>query len=182
MQMYGQFSHVENNDMDEVQVAHVLTHNDIKKEVMLITPYGFYHNPMPNAMVVAQNMDSDSSGITGIATDPNNRVRGLSESEVAIGNPYAGAIIHFKEDGTIDVTSSWEVNVIAPTVNVTADDVTVTATDATVTATTLNVAAGALNITGAVNITGSLGINGLDFGSHVHGGVENGTGTTGGPA
>ena len=182
MQMYGQFSHVENNDMDEVQVAHVLTHNDIKKEVMLITPYGFYHNPMPNALVVAQNMESDSSGITGVATDPNNRVKGLSESEVAVGNPYAGTIIHFKDDGTINVTSSWEVNVNAPTVNVIADEASVTATDATVTASILSISATTLNITGAVNINGSLSLNGLDFGSHVHGGVENGIGTTGGPA
>jgi len=37
---------------------------------------------------------------------------------------------------------------------------------------------GDVSITGAVTITGSLVVNGIDFSTHVHGGVQAGAGTT----
>lgn len=175
MQFYAQYSDLINtDDTDAVQVAQANTHNDIKKDIMLVTPYGFWHRPMPNALVIAQNIQNDQSGITGVATDSNIRVKNLKPSEVVIGNAYATALIHFKEDGTISVLSPWEVNVTAPTVSV-------NCTDADINATNVTINSSNISLNGNVSIDGSLEINGIDFESHVHGNVQNGAGTTGVP-
>lgn len=175
MQFFAQYSDLANpEDNDSVQVAQANTHNDIKKDIMLLTPYGFWHRPMPNALIVAQNMLNDQSTITGTASDSNIRMKQLKPSEVVVGNGYATALIYFKEDGTIDITSPLEVNVTAPTVNVTCTDATVNATTVTLNATNI-----ALN--GHVSVTGSLSVDGINFETHVHGGVQNGAGTTGVP-
>lgn len=182
MQFFAQYSDLANpEDDDSIQVAQANTHNDIKKDIMLLTPYGFWHRPMPNALIVAQNMLNDQSTITGMASDSNIRMKQLQPSEVVVGNGYATALIYFKEDGTIEVTSPWEVNVIAPTVNVNCTTLEATCTDATVNATTVTLNATNIALNGNVSITGSLEIDGVDFETHVHGNVQNGVGTTGVP-
>lgn len=182
MQFFAQYSDLTNpEDNDSVQVVQANTHNDIKKDIMLLTPYGFWHRPMPNALIVAQNMQNDQSTITGMASDSNVRIKALRPGEVVVGNAYASALIYFKEDGTIEITSPSVVNVTAPTVNVNCTTLEATCTDATVNATTVTISAANIALNGNVSVTGSLEVDGINFETHVHGGVQNGAGTTGVP-
>ncbi len=182
MQFFAQYSDLATpDDSDSVQVANGFPYNDIKQEITLMTPYGFWHRPMPNALLVAQGMRGSEGLIMGVATDANIRPKSLKPSEVVIGNGYAAALIYFKEDGTIDITSPLEVNVTAPTVNVNCTTLEATCTDATVNTTTVTLNATNIALNGNVSITGSLEVEGIDFTNHVHGGVQNGAGTTGVP-
>lgn len=75
-----------------------------EQNTALITPYGLENNPPPNSLVITFQQNGNESGAISLATDPNNRTKGLLVGEVKITNNEAGSSILLKEDGTILVT------------------------------------------------------------------------------
>lgn len=122
-----------------------------EQNTALITPYGLENNPPPNSLVITFQQNGNESGAISLATDPNNREKGLKVGEVKITNNVAGSSILLKEDGTILVTG--DVTFLG---NITGQDITVeniTATtietetiEATTSATTPSVTNGTIDL------------------------------------
>jgi len=154
-----------------------LLSDEILDGVEHLENYGFTSCPKPGAEVVAASVGGHRSHTVIIsAFDRRFRLKGLAEGEVAIYTDE-GDKIHLKRNGSIDISASGRVDVIAPEV------VVLASTSVTLTAPIVNISGdasigGDLSVSGAVGAAAA-GIGGIDFATHTHGGVTNGTGNTG---
>lgn len=144
--------------------------------------------------VIAQIASSDSNTVS-FASSPQIRFKNLQSGEVKVGNYLTNSFVFFRQDKTIEINASQSVIIQAAesvTVNA-SQSVTVTSSGAVTIngadSIILNVGAATLTLT-ETTLTSSVPIEapgftiqpgGLDFGSHVHGGVTTGVGLTGGP-
>lgn len=143
-----------------------------------LLPYGLASLEPQGAFVLLLNSQGQESTKFGIPSAMALRKKGLQQGEVAIYNSVTGVWVFLKADGTVEVNADTK---IIGDLHVTGN----TQID------------GDLNVGGNVQIDGTLGvtgattastiacdaitINGLDFSLHVHGGIEPGAGTSGGP-
>lgn len=139
------------------------------KNVKNLTPYGLYNSPPVGSEWTIFSNRGNSDDLCGIANDYKGRFKGLKEGEVALVNLNTGSRIYLKEDnsieidskGTIDIKSVGNVNLTAPTTNITGN---------------VNFSGGDFDFSG-----GTFTINGIVFDIHVHGGVQSGGSSSGGP-
>lgn len=159
------------------------------------SPYGLMHNPPIGSLGLLFSVSSLESHTIGIFDDPNNRtLKGLGNGEVAIGNYGTGDYVHFRNGQIIKVRATGNMEVEADNdviINV-GNNITAVANDSvTLTAPTVTIN-GNVTVNGNVSSTGtisaptiaagsSLTVDGLEMGTHRHGGVQTGTGISGGP-
>lgn len=129
---------------------------------------------------------SDGFAILGPWSKPR-EISNYSTDSVQIRNEDKSSYVEIKND-TINIITTSEVNVEAPTVNVssetvniTADDVNVEADSVAINAETAEVTATSVNIDGStVTIGSATTIDDKLFLTHTHTGVQTGAGVTGG--
>jgi len=76
-----------------------------------IYPYG-HHAVAPNgSRVILMTLQGSEDQKTGIPYSADDRPKGLRPSEAVFGNFVQGSIIHFKENGDIDILSQNDTNI-----------------------------------------------------------------------
>lgn len=143
-----------------------------------LLPYGISSLEPKDSYVFIINSQGQEALKVGIPSAMQNRKKNLKQGEVAIFNSQTGTYVILYEDGTFEINCSGLID----------GDVEITGNVQI--GGNLNVdgnttVGGALTVTGATTLTTvsctSISIGGLDFSSHVHGGVEPGGGTSSGP-
>jgi len=176
----------------------------------VIYPYGTNGHAPVDSYFLMLSLNGDEANRAAIETDPSSLPETkLLPNEFETGNFVVGATIKFDVLGNIHITAKNDIFATAQNVTVNAEanvtvnavgNVTATSESATINAntaatvtsptitlngnTTIN---GTLTVTGVTNlnsglITNSALINGINFGSHVHGGVSSGGSNTGVPS
>jgi phage baseplate assembly protein V len=169
-------------------------------------PYGYTSRPHPGAEALLLSVGGDRDHTVAVnVADRNFRLKGLQSGEVALYTDE-GDVIHFRRGNhiyvdamtkitakapNVDVIASVKVLLSAPLVDITGDlqvggnaDITGDTTVGGAATVTGAATAGALVSTGAgggSTVTGGLGVDGIPFGTHVHGGVQSGSSNTGAP-
>ena len=143
-----------------------------------LLPYGLSSLEPENSFVFVINSQGQEAVKFGIPSAMQDRFKNLKQGEVAIYNSRTQTYVILYEDGTFKINCSGLIT----------GDVEITG----------NVQIGGnLNVDGNASVGGTLGVtgattastisctaitvNGLDFSTHVHGGVDTGSGTSGGP-
>ena len=121
-----------------------------------LLPYGISSLEPEGSFVLIINSQGHESVKYGIPSAMMDRFKGLKEGEVALYNSITGVYVFLKEDGTVEINTNTTID----------GDLDIT---------------GNLNVSGDVNISGNLVVNGVDFSTHFHGNVTNGSGDTDGP-
>lgn len=131
-----------------------------------LLPYGLSSLEPAGTFILLANSQGQEAVKFGIPSAMTNRLKNLSEGEVALYNSVTGVYILIRADDSIEINSD---TMIDGNVSINGN---------------LNVS-GTLSVTGAATMStitcDAITINGLSFGSHVHGGVDTGTGTSDGP-
>lgn len=135
-------------------------------------PYGLSSLEPTGAFVLLLEGQGQESVRFGIPSAMRDRLKNLKAGEVALFNSETQTYIIFKQDGTFEINCDGQI-----TGNLTiGGNLSV---DGNISV------GGTLDVTGAATLAAvsctSISINGLSFSSHVHGGVDTGTGTSGGP-
>ena len=103
---------------------------------------------------------SDGFAILAPTSQPK-KLANVSASNVQLRNYAGNTLVEITPDGKANITGAAEINLTAPVINLT----------------------GTMNLNGQLTQTGgSMSIGGIVFGTHVHGGVQPGGGTTSGPS
>ena len=125
-----------------------------QQDLNVLNLYGISFNPPDNSFGVAFSANGYDDNIFVAVDKPESRFTGLAKGELKIGNLLTGDSVHFKADGTMVVTATTSVDVIAPTVNISGDAV----------------------IVGDVTANNfiSTGLPGVDFNTHIHTGDSGG--------
>ncbi len=139
-------------------------------DVEVIMPYGLAARIPVDALGHKILLNADEGDQAAIFNTPTLRFKDLAEGEVALGNPLSGSVVYFRENGDIQVVGKNNMTM-------------------TIDAAMVITAASGLTINADVTINGdvvipagkTLSVDGIDFGTHVHGGIEPGAGTSGGP-
>lgn len=121
-------------------------------------PYGFHALAPAGELALVVSLQGNPESRVAIVGSPTSRPK-LAAGEVVVYHPRTGTKIHLKNDGTVEVEAS--------SVTITAESLTVD---------------GDLTVTGDTALGAAVTSAGVNIGStHVHGGVQTGGGTTGGP-
>lgn len=80
-------------------------------DIVLITPYGFDHNPPVGSLGVVFQIQGNEGNRFAIASYPQKRERNLKPGEVATGNNLTGSKVVFKQNGDIDITCNGNINI-----------------------------------------------------------------------
>ena len=103
---------------------------------------------------------SDGFAILAPTSQPK-KLANVSASNVQLRNYAGNTLVEITPDGKANITGASEINLTAPVINLT----------------------GTMNLNGQLTQTGgSMSIGGIVFGTHVHGGVQPGGGTTSSPS
>ena len=86
-----------------------------------IYPYGFYANAPAGSNAILLNVQAEEENRVGFVYDVVARFKGLKTGEVYVGNPITQAVIKFLADGSIEITTTANINVISPLTTVTGD-------------------------------------------------------------
>lgn len=157
-----------NDDSKVFPIADVTYNSKISKAVRF-SPYGLCSNAPLNSNVILLTIDGMESLKYALCDDMQNRFKNLKEGEVVLYNYVSGSYVYLKENGDVHINCKNDIQI-----DVVGDaNITVTG-DVTITAPTIN-------LTGDVVISGEATIGGIDFSTHVHGGVEPGQSSTGVP-
>ena len=125
--------------------------------IVMFFPYGMHGNIAVDSLALMITPNSDPASRIGIAVAPENRPK-MEADEFCLYHPKTEAIIHFKNDGSIDVTAPEMVLNGNMTIN------------------------GDLDVTGATTLSDTVTSNGKDISdTHVHSGVQSGGSNTGAP-
>lgn len=148
------------DDSRKLQALQVTLYDDeLRDDVERFQNYGFTSHPLPGAEAVAVCVSGNRDHAVVIAVDDRRyRLKPLQAGEVAIYTDEGDKIV-LKRGGTIEVTASTKVRLVAPTVELT----------------------GNLQVAGQITATGDVVGVGKSLSTHVHGGVQTGGGTTGAP-
>jgi len=124
---------------------------------VIFFPYGMHGNIPIDTLILMLTPNGDSASRVGIAVAPENRPK-MAVNEFCLYHPKTESIIHFKNDGSIDVTAPEMVLNGNVTIN------------------------GDLDVTGATALGDTVTSNGKDISdTHVHSGVTSGGSNTGAP-
>lgn len=171
------FSSNPGNDSDPYPRAQC-GYNGKIADFVRILPYGLSSVEPEGYFILLFNSQGQEAVKFGIPSAMKNRLKNLSQGEVAIYNSVTGHYVYIKANGTVEINTDTLIDGdLHVTGNVQIDG-------------NLNVdgnaaIGGTLGVTGATTLTtvtaNSVTINGINFGTHVHGGVDTGSFNTGGP-
>ena len=82
-------------------------------DLEVIFPYGVSANLPVGAFLTVLAVNGDEGYRVAIGDDPDNRIKNLAEGEVVFFHPPSGSKIHFKENGTLDIESELNINIIS---------------------------------------------------------------------
>lgn len=143
-----------------------------------LLPYGLSSLEPEGYFVLVINSQGQEAVKFGIPSAMQQRLSGLKEGEVAIYNSKTQTYVILLEDGTFKINCS---GLIDGDVEITGD----VQIDGNLNVDGNVTIGGTLGVTGATTMTtvtcSSISVNGIDFGTHVHGGVQSGSDTSGGP-
>lgn len=110
------------NDDTKLQSLQVsLLADEVREDVERFQNYGFTAHPLPGAEAVAASVAGSRDHVLVIAVDDRRyRLKGLAHGEVAIYTDQGDKIV-LKRGGTIEVTASTKVRLVAPLVEMTGD-------------------------------------------------------------
>ncbi|MBL1321504.1 MAG: phage baseplate assembly protein [Methylophaga sp.] len=112
------------NASAKMQTVQVQITSDLTLEMEHFEPYGFTSNPHNGAEPIVGNIEGKSHPVTLLIADRRFRVQSLKKGEVAIHDDQ-GQIIHFKQDGHIQVIANTQLTITAPLTRIEGDlDVT----------------------------------------------------------
>lgn len=133
-----------------------------------LSTYGVCANPPEGSHILLLNSQGQESVKFGIINDFLNRKKGLKAAEVALYNVSTEDEVYLRENGTILITSE----------TVTIDgDLEITG-DLNVTG---NINAANIDATGDISADGDVTAGTVSLKSHIHSGVEPGSGNSGAP-
>jgi phage gp45-like len=90
--------------------------------IQLASLYGLIHNPPEGCQVLLLPQNGQESNSIGLPDHPSIRpLKDLKEGEVALVNYLTGAYVLFKENGDIEVSTSFNVTVNSRTAQVNAE-------------------------------------------------------------
>ena len=136
---------------------------------IMIFPYGTHANVPPNSIALAFSIQDSPDNRAVVAWNPKNRPV-LESGEVAFYHPPTDAFIIWRETGDLDIQTGDKG---VANVNIVASQVTV--------AGNLSVS-GNLSVVGDTSLSDNVTSDGQDIsGTHTHGGVQTGGGTSGVP-
>lgn len=137
-----------------------------------ILPYGLSSVEPQGYFVLLFNSQGQEAVKYGIPSAMGNRKKNLKPGEVALFNSKTGVYVFIKEDGTVEINADTLIDGnLHITGNLQVDG------NAQIGGT---LAVSGPTTAGAVTCS-SISINGIDFSTHRHSGVETGGGNTGGP-
>lgn len=143
-----------------------------------ILPYGLSSLEPQGYFILLFNSQGQEAVKFGIPSAMKNRLKNLSQGEVAIYNSVTGHYVYIKADGSVEINTDTLID----------GDLTVTGNvqiDGNLNVDGNTTVGGTLGVTGATTLTTvtatSITIGGINFGTHVHGGVDTGSFNTGGP-
>ena len=172
-------------------------YNGKTSSYMRLSPYGLCSNPPEGSWVALFSLQGQESVKFGIADDMINRMKNLSPGEAALYNTQTQSYALLKADGNIEVAANGDIEASA-TGDITAEaggSIEATAaSSATITApaialngnvsiagTLTQTGGGAASFSGDMTIATGLSVDGLNYGTHKHDGIEPGAGVSGGP-
>ena len=143
-----------------------------------ILPYGLSSLEPTGYFILLFNSQGQEAVKFGIPSAMKNRLKNLSQGEVAIYNSVTGHYVYIKSDGTVEINTDTLIDGdLHVTGNVQIDGNLNVDGNTTI--------GGTLGVTGASTMSSiacnSIIVNGLNFSTHVHGGVDSGGDTSGGP-
>lgn len=98
-------------DDSNFRTAKVIGRGSKQDTILLITPYGFDHNPPNNSLCTVWQMSAEDENKAGIATLPQQRAKNLKTGEVAVSNYLTLSSITWKENGDINIISNGDLNI-----------------------------------------------------------------------
>ena len=119
---------------------------------------------------------SDGMVILGFNSVPN-VMSGVSTSAAQLRDASGDTFVSVSGGGIVQITAASQVGITAPAITLNGP---VTCNGGLTVTGAVNLGS-TLAVTGAATLSGGAGIAGQDFGSHYHGGVQTGSGNTGGP-
>lgn len=148
------------DDSAKLQALQVeLLEDEVRDEVEHFQPYGFSSHPHPGAEAIAACVSGNRDhAVVLVVDDRRYRLKPLVQGEVALYTDQGDKIV-LKRGGTIEVTASTKLRVVAPLAEFT----------------------GNVSVTGTVTATVDVIGGGKSLKNHVHSGVEPGGGNSGAP-
>lgn len=142
------------------------------RTVEVIMPYGLSARIPVDALGHKLLINGNEDDQAAIFNTPTERFKLKAEGEVAIGNPKSGSVVYFRENGDIQIIgkNAFDITVDAGMNLTVAGGVTINA-DVTIN--------GTLKVSGDTVLDSLLEVDGIDFATHVHGGVTAGGSNTG---
>lgn len=136
-------------------------------DCVMVFPYGMHGNASEDSIVLMFGVNGDSANRAGIPGTPQERPK-MAANEFCMYHPKTQSIIHFKNNGDIDIDTvknqSGNININTTQANVTASDsVTIDTPETTIT--------GNLTVQGDTSLTDTVTSNGVDISdTHTHSG------------
>jgi len=167
------------DDAAKLQLLQVeVLSGETRDQVERFQEYGYTSCPLPGAEAVALSIDANRNHMVAIKVDDRRyRKTNLKPGEVAMYTDE-GDYILMKRGRIIEVNSGAHVKVIAPQCTIDAASTHITGTLQIDGAITCGSTVAAI---GQINSTTGVSANGIELGTHVHGGVTTGTANTGVP-
>lgn len=113
-------------------------------DCMMIFPYGMHGNASEDSLVAMFEMGADSANRAGIPGTPQDRPK-MAGNEFCLYHPKTQSIIHFRNNGDIDIDT---VNNNQGSININTVQANIAASDS------VNITAPETNITGNLTVTG----------------------------
>ncbi len=112
------------NDVNDYAVIQISCLSPAKTaNAELVSPYGLSVNLPKDLQVLTFSVQSHEENKACIGYSQVNRFKNLKPGEVVVGNPSSGSFVKFANDGTIEISSDNDINVVADNVSVTANKV-----------------------------------------------------------
>ncbi len=99
------YAFISNTSKDEDQFpVQQITTDGALNDAGVLFPYGIHANMVTDTLVVAASIEGDASNVVILGAHTPNRPK-LAPGENCIYHPPTGAVVHFKADGSIEVTT-----------------------------------------------------------------------------
>lgn len=131
------------------------------QDAKVLNIYGISFGPPDDSFGVGLQVNGYGNELMVIVDSPGKRFTGLEPGELKIGNYATGAYAYFKADGSVEV-SAPDVKIIATT--------------------KVEITSPLVEVSGTVEAADFISPSVVSYEAHIHGGVETGGGSTGGPS
>ena len=130
--------------------------------VLMVFPYGHHGNVPADALNLLMGIDCNTDEHAAIGWTPKIRPQ-LKDGEVTFYHPPTGGTATWKQNGDLDITTEYDINIVCKNLNITCENMTVNASSEVI----INVPEFTLN--GNYTSIGTMTNNGKDVGdTHRH--------------